>query len=118
MAALRWSLLAVTGIVALGFVALAVVGGGFRRSFGASETHPLIVLLPSLVLALFLISLLFPGNRPLLHTVAAIDVLLAGGSVWLCRETPFGGVLGLGYAALWFVYYWLAAWTSQPAGPG
>jgi hypothetical protein len=114
MSFLRWSLLAATVVVGLGFVALAVLGGGFRRSFGASDTHPLVVLLPSLALVLFLTSLLFPGQRPLLHTVAVLDLGLAAASLWLLRETAFGGCLGLGYAGLWFAYYWLAAWSSHP----
>lgn len=108
MNSLRWTLFAVTALTTVGYLALAIVGGGFRRSFGASEHSPWLVVVPPAILLTFLASLLMPGNRPLLHAVAVLAVLLAGASLWLLRDSVLMGLLGLGYSGLWLAYYRLS----------
>ncbi len=109
MTFLRWSLFAIAALTGMGFAGLMVVGGGFRRSFGASDTHPLLAIIPVLVFALILASLLLPGSRALLHVTAAVNVLVILGSAWILRESAFLGTAGISYASAWFLYYRLAA---------
>jgi hypothetical protein len=115
MGALRWILASATAMVAMGFVALLVVADGFRRSFGASENGPFTVVLPVTGMLVFLASLLWPGQRMLLHVAAAMALALAACSVWILRESVFVGVMGLLYSGLWGAWYWHAAWMRAAA---
>jgi hypothetical protein len=112
MNALRWFLASITALVTIGFVVLLVVADGFRRSFGASENGPLIVVLPLTVMLLLLASLLLPGQRVLLHVAAAVALVLVGCSVWVLGESAFVGSMGLLYSGLWWAWYWHAAWQQ------
>jgi hypothetical protein len=108
MLGLRWILGIATTIALSGWLALSIVGGGFRRSFGASEIPAWKTLLPLLVGALVIASVLWPERRTLLHVVAAIMMLLAIGSLALARETVFVATLGILYAAIWLTFYYRA----------
>jgi len=117
MNALRWILGSVAVLVGGGFVALALLGNAFRKSFGASARAPGFVILPVLGLALLLAAIVFPASEPLLH-LAAISAL---GLFSFCIRQIFGEGetplwFAVAYLAMWFVYYWLAAWsmTLQP----
>jgi hypothetical protein len=113
MNALRWILGTIGGVFGVGFVFLAIIGSGFRKSFGASENNPLLVALPVLGIVLLLAAIFFPTSKPLLHTAAAAALGLVGYFVWQIfkeAEAPFW--FAIAYLAAWFVYYWLAAWRS------
>lgn len=112
MNSLRWFLVACTALLAIGFIALLIFADGFRRSFGASDNGPWIVALPLTAMFLFLASLVFPGQRALLHLAAVVALVLAGGSVWLLHESGFMGTMGLLYAGLWLAWYWQVAWQQ------
>lgn len=97
----------------LGWFLLFVVGGGFRKSFGASETPLLVVGAPLVVAVLLLAGLLFPGHRGLLHAGAGVSVVILA----ICALNPAGlGGLGILFFGLWLVFYYLAAWRSGPPG--
>jgi hypothetical protein len=105
MNGLRWTLGIVTGLVTLAWLAFAVVGESFRRSFGASAKTTTTVV-PVIGGALVVASLMWPERRLLLHAVAALMVVVAAGSLYLYRETAFVATLGLAYSAAWlFLYY-------------
>ena len=72
---------------------------------------------PLAVMAVFLASLLLPGQRALLHVAAAVALGLAACSVWIMRESVFLGVMGLLYAGLWSAWYWHTAWTRAAGKP-
>jgi phosphatidylglycerophosphate synthase len=114
MHGLRWTLGVVTSLALAGFLALMFVAGGFRRSFGASETSPLLVALPFLAGVLIVLSLMLPERRMLLHAVAAIVVALMVGCVYLARKEPSTATVGLAYAVAWLWYYYR---TMRPLGP-
>ena len=117
MSGLRWTLFAVTAMLAAGFLALLVLADNFRRSFGASRNGPLVAVLPLVVMGIFLASLLFPGQRVLLHAAAVVAVALVAACLWVMRESVFVGFMGLIYAGLWALWYWNTAWARPPAVP-
>jgi hypothetical protein len=109
MLTLRWILGLILVVCAGGFVALNIIGGGFRRSFGASDTNPLLFILPMLALALMFIALVAPASKPLLHAAAVAAGVLAAFCVWAifaqnAREMWFA----VGYLGLWFLFYYRA----------
>jgi len=110
---LRWALATVTALVAVGFVALLVFADGFRRSFGASANGPLTIGVPLAVMLLVLASLLWPGQRMLLHVTAVTVLGVAACSVWVLNESVFVGAAGLLFSGLWSLWYWHAAWASS-----
>ena len=110
--ALRWTIGIITTLVAGGFFALAVIGGNFRRSFGASDNAPWMLVGPPLVAALILASLVWPERRVLLHVVAVIMIALCIGCAFLARETVFTAFIGLCYAGLWLAYYYRTVWAT------
>ena len=103
---LRWTIGIVTALVAAMWVALAVLGDGFRRSFGASENAPWMFFAPIVVGALVIASVMSPERRTLLHVVAVLMVALCLGSLWLARETMFVATMGVLYTGMWLTYYW------------
>ena len=105
MLGLRWTLSIVTVIVALGLVALAIVGGGFRRSFGASD-NGVMTALPVLVGAMIVASLLWPQLRPLLHGVAVLMVGIVMGAVFISRQASVVASLAIVYASAWLFFYY------------
>jgi len=113
MDALQWVLATVTALVAVGFLALLTWVDGFRRSFSASADGPLTAGAPLVVMLLLLASLLWPGQRMLLHVTAAVVLALAACSAWGPRESVFLGVAGLLFSGLWSVWYWHSAWASS-----
>ena len=106
MQGLRWTLGILTLIATGGWVTLAIIGGGFRRSFGASDNGQWMIVVPVLVAALVIASLLAPERRALLHGVAVIMVLLMIGCLVIARETAFVATLGIVYALGWLTYYY------------
>lgn len=112
MIALRWILGLSTGGVLFGTIVLTMVASGFRKSFGASPTNPLIVALPYLALAIMLGGILLPGQRWLLHIGALTAATVLISCVVRMSDISLVGIL---YATLWLVYYWLAAWHAAPA---
>lgn len=101
---LRW-LLGLTSIGVLGaIVLLVVVARDFRRSFGSTMPHPLLV--GGLVFAVLVMfaGVLWPQLRPLLHAGAACAVALAGLCLW--DRSPFG-LVGLLHCGLWLLHYGL-----------
>jgi|GEM_PF-5978715 len=111
MTTLRWILGITATALGLGFIALSIVGGGFRKSFGASDTHPFLVLLPPLALGLLVASLVAPAQKPLLHLAALVAVGMAAFCLWQI-VTMSATVLwfALLYLGFWFAYYAHAAW--------
>lgn len=106
MLGLRWTLGVVTAIIACGWVALAIGGGGFRRSFGGSGNPAWMIGLPVLVGALVIASLLWPERRTLLHVVAVVVLLMVVGSVAVARESAFVAAVGVLYALAWLSFYY------------
>ena len=105
MLGLRWTLGIVTVVVTVVFLVIAVVGGNFRRSFGASD-NPLPTVLTLVVSALVLSSLLWPEQRVLLHVVAVLMAAIVVASLFVAREALVTGMLGVAYAAAWLSLYY------------
>jgi hypothetical protein len=105
---LRWVLGITTGVLLVGWILLEVVAGGFRRSFGASPTAPLVTIGPASVMVLILTSVIWPHHRGLLHLTAAVVALCVLASFWIMRESPGTGFMAILYMGTWLVYYWLA----------
>jgi hypothetical protein len=112
MMTLRWTLGLVTTVVAIGWVALAIAGSGFRRSFGASGNPAWLIVIPVVVGLLVVASVVWPERRALLHVAALCMASLGVGCVFLARETVFVAALGVCYALTWFAFYYRAAWAS------
>jgi hypothetical protein len=117
MITLRWILGAVIVLLIGGFLFLFMVASGLRKSFGASENHPLLAILPVVAAGLLLAGLLLPASKPLLHAAAVAAVGLIGFCVWmLIRESATVLWFGLFYLCVWLVYYGLAAWSHPATG--
>ncbi len=115
MNALRWILGTVGLLFGGGFFILAIIGNSFRKSFGASDNHPLLITLPLLGIALLLAAILLPANKPLLHAAAVAAIGLVGFCFWqIIRESAVPLWFVIAYLAAWFVYYWHAAWRIAP----
>jgi hypothetical protein len=117
MNALRWALGLTIGTLTAGYVLLWMLSSAFRRSSGASENHPFLLVLPVIGAALLLGSILFPSHRPLLHASAVAGLGMAGFCVWqIVSESATILWLGMILIAAWFVFYGLAAWNipSKP----
>jgi hypothetical protein len=109
MNTLRWALGIVLVLLGTGVTVLFVFADGFRRSFGASENNPLVLILPLASGALLLAALIFPGNRMLLHVAAVAAFVLAAGCVWqIIAEAATVLWFALGFLALWYVFYAMA----------
>ncbi|TAK50862.1 MAG: hypothetical protein EPO25_18140 [Gammaproteobacteria bacterium] len=109
MLTLRWILGSIIVLVGGGFVALSIVAGGFRRSFGASSIHPLLTLLPLVAMVLLLAALMFPAKKLLLHAAALAAVALVVFCIWqLVSESATVLWWALLYLGGWLVFYWLA----------
>ncbi|MBI4911479.1 MAG: hypothetical protein HY823_01975 [Acidobacteria bacterium] len=111
MTGLRWFLGITAAAGAAGWLAIALLGNEFRRSFGASGTDALTALAPPAAMLLALATVLLPAYRGLLHASAVLFALASVGLVWVLRESLFVGICGLSFLALWFIYYWRAAWS-------
>lgn len=105
---MRWLLGGIAGLVGAGWVALALLGDSFRRSFGASGTGALVIALPPVAALLLLLPLLLPGHRGLLHLGAAVATVVVLWGAWILRETIVVGLAAIGYAAAWLLYHRLA----------
>ena len=101
-------------IASAGYFALVVIGGGFRRSFGASDKSGIQMVVGIVVTGLVLASLVWPERRLLLHIVAVLMVALCIGCAFLARETMFGATVGALYAIGWLTFYYRTVWA--PAG--
>jgi hypothetical protein len=102
---LRGSLLGITIVAAVTWFAFNAAGDSFRRSFGASENGPLLVVVPLLFVAILVSALFMPERRLLLHIGAGAAVIILGASIWISRETLFVASLGVAYAAAWLLFY-------------
>ena len=110
MNGVRWAIGLVTTVAALGTVALAVLGGGFRRSFGASDNSAPIIAGVLIFAALAVASVVWPDRRTLLHVVAVLMLALAIACVFIARQTIFVAMAGLLYAGAWLVFYYRSVW--------
>ena len=104
MLRLRWALGIATALAALTLFGLALVGGNFRRSFGASDSG-IMTVLPVLVGAVVMASLLWPDRRPLLHAVAMLMIGVLMGAVFIARHAAVAATLAIAYASAWLVFY-------------
>lgn len=116
MNSFRWAFGILTTILLAGWAFLVVVGGNFRRSFGASPGAPLLPLLPGLLMGLVLATLLWPGQRPLLHLTAVAAVLGLLASVAILRESAATAAFVAAYLGCWLVFYWHALGRYAPHG--
>lgn len=115
MNALRWTLGLNTAFFGGGYLFLFLVSNGFRRSFGASEDNPLLMILPLAATALLLGSVLFPAQKALLHIAAVTAVALVAFCIGaLIKESATVMWFALLYFAAWFIFYWLTAWRVSP----
>lgn len=115
MNTLRWVLCGIIVLLGGGFVVLSMVAGAFRKSFGASDVNPLITILPLVGMALLLGSLIFTTHKPLLHLAAIAAVGLGGFCGWqMVKEAATVMWFPLLYLAVWFFYYWHAAFRTAP----
>lgn len=110
MHGLRWLIGIVTALAALGTVALATMGGSFRRSFGASDNSPAIIAAVVVFAALTLASLAWPERRALMHLVALLMLALCVACIVLARQTVFVATVGILYAASWLILYYRTVW--------
>jgi hypothetical protein len=116
MNTLRWTLGVISVLFGSGFVALFVVSNGFRRSFGASENNPLLVILPLAAVGFLFAALVWPMNKPLLHAGAVAAVALVAFCIWqIISEAATVLWFALIYLALWFVFYGAKAWGTPAA---
>jgi hypothetical protein len=104
MLGLRWTLGFATALAALILFGLALVGGNFRRSFGASDSG-IMTVLPVLVGAVVMASLLWPERRPLVHAVAVLMIGILMGAVFIARHAAVAATLAIVYASAWLVFY-------------
>lgn len=112
---LRWILGSITILFGGGFMFLMIIGNGFRKSFGASDTSPLVVVLPLLGFLLLFGAILFPGCKPLLHAAAVAALSLVCFCLWIIfKEGDAPMWLAVIYLVGWLAYYWLAAWRNIP----
>jgi hypothetical protein len=112
MSGLRWTLGLITAIAAAGFLVLAIIGGGFRRSFGASDNSGLWVTIIVTSSALVLASLLWPDKRVLMHIVAALMVGLCILCAFIARESAGTAAMGALYAVAWLTFYYRTVWAT------
>jgi hypothetical protein len=110
MNGLRWTIGVITAVVALGTVALAAVGGGFRRSFGASDNSAIIIAGVVIFAALTIASLVWPERRALMHVVALLMLAMCI-AVAVARPTVFITTIGVLYSAAWLAFYYHAVWA-------
>src|SRR5215207_1263255 len=109
---LRWILAVTMAIASAGFIALAAIAGGFRRSFTATDKGTPIVIFGLACAAVILASLIWPERRVLMHTAAVVMVAFSVGCVFLARDTVFVAMLGAFYAVGWFTFYYRAVWAA------
>jgi hypothetical protein len=102
MLVLRWGLGVVLAATASAYLALIMVAGDFRQSFGASAVNPLITVLPLVGMGLLLVPLVVPSYRRLLHTGAICAVALLGACVWFLIDEAA--------TELWFAIFLLLGW--------
>ena len=114
MMTLRWTLGLLMALATAGWFAIVIIGGGFRRSFGASDASVLPAIVGVVVPVLVVASLVAPERRALLHVVAVLMVALAIMCLVLMRETVFVGSLGVLYAIAWLTFYYRAVWAPAP----
>ena len=109
MNTLRWILGSIAAFMGGGYLLMVLVSNGFRRSFGASENHPLVWILPLVAAALLLGGIAYPSNRLLLHAGAVVAFALAFCCVWhLVAESATVLWGALAYLTAWFSFYGLA----------
>ncbi|MBX3747448.1 MAG: hypothetical protein KF833_19235 [Verrucomicrobiae bacterium] len=115
MILLRWVLGLIAAGLGGGFLFLIVLSNAFRKSFGASTHGLLFAGLPVVALGLLLGAVVLPGNRMLLHVAALAAVGLVSFCIWqIVTESAVVLWFALAYLAVWFVFYWHAAWRISP----
>lgn len=115
MTTLRWILGITMAIASAGFIALAIIAGGFRRSFTGSDNSVPLVTIFVVTATLVLASLVWPERRLVLHVVAVLMVALCIGCAFIARQTAATATIGVLYAIGWLTFYYRTAWA--PAGP-
>jgi hypothetical protein len=115
MTELRWGLIIVTAIMAVGWVLLVIWADSFRRSMRGSASGSAMLVLPLVVLSLVLASLLVPDQNWLQHAVAATAIAVVVGCLVLMAETALLATLGLIYFGLWLLHYWHTVWRAAGA---
>jgi hypothetical protein len=110
----RWLVGGIAGVIGVLWIALAILGDSFRRSFGASPTAAWKFVVPLAVMVVLIVSAMIPSNRTFLHVTLVVVVALVLLLLWIARETPLTTAMGLAYCALWVWYYWMA--TRQGVG--
>ena len=114
MNALRWLLGIIAALLGGGWLLLALWGQSFRRSFGASDLGPLVVIAVPALMLLVLAAVLWPGQRGLLHVTSAAMAVAAIALVHGLGEMGFAGLMGLAFCAAWFAFYGLTIASSAP----
>jgi hypothetical protein len=114
MTTLRWILGITTAVASAGFIAIAIIAGGFRRSFTGSDNSVPLVTIFFVSAGLVLASLVWPERRLLLHVVAVLMVALCIACAFIARQTAMTAVLGALYAIGWLTFYYRTVWA--PAG--
>lgn len=114
---LRWILGITTAVGAAGLIAIAVIAGGFRRSFTGSDDGVPLVSVFLVTAALVLASLVWPDRRVLLHIVAVLMAALCIACAFIARESAGTATMGVIYAATWLTFYYRTVWAGH-AAPG
>lgn len=114
---LRWILGIVIAVASIGFIAIAVIGGGFRRSFTGSDNAALFVVAALVCTGLVMASLVWQERRMLMHVVAVLMLGLCIACVFVARETMFVASLGVLYAVGWFAFYYRTVWAAASPQP-
>jgi hypothetical protein len=104
MNGLRWSLLAVTLLISAGWLGLWIFASGFRRSWGASQNAAWKVIGPSVVMLVFLLSLIMPEQTVLRRVSGAIALCVAIGCLAIVKKAPGLAMAGLAYVAAWLAF--------------
>ena len=105
MLALRWILGLGTLLLAAAWLAFIVIANGFRRSFGASPSAPLLAAIPLIVAVALLPGVVWPERRTLVMIGLVVSALLCAGSLVLSRWTIGTAVACALFSGLWLFYY-------------
>ena len=109
---LRWILGISMVVASAGLIAIAVIAGGFRRSFTGSDNGVPLVTIFVVTAVLVLSSLLWPDRRVLMHIVAVLMVALCIGCAFIARESGMTAAFGAAYAIGWLAFYYRSIWAT------
>ena len=106
----RWTFGIVTAVTALGMVVVAVIAGGFRRSFTGSDNSAPVTAVTLIFAGLAVASVVWPDRRTLMHVVAVLMLALCIGCIVIARQTIFVATVGVLYAVAWLTFYYRSVW--------